>query len=70
MRWMSRAAAFGLMAVLPCQAAFATGQPVPWGLGLQEGASPIKHEIAWFHNALMLPVITVITLTCSGCFST
>jgi cytochrome c oxidase subunit 2 len=59
---MSRAAAFALMAVAPCQAAFASGQPVPWGLGLQEGASPIKHDVAWFHDGLLLPVITVITL--------
>ena len=62
MRWMSRAAAFALMAVAPCQAAFASGQPVPWGLGFQPGASPIKHDISWFHDALLLPVITVITL--------
>lgn len=62
MRWMSRAAAFALTAVAPCQAALATGQPVPWGLGLQEGASPIKHDIAWFHDVLLLPIITVITL--------
>jgi cytochrome c oxidase subunit 2 len=62
MRWMSRAAAFALMAIAPCQAAFASGQPVPWGLGLQAGASPIKTDIAWFHDGLLLPVITVITL--------
>ena len=62
MRWMSRAAAFALTAVAPCQAALATGQPVPWGLGLQDGASPIKHDIAWFHDVLLLPIITVITL--------
>lgn len=65
MRWMSRAAAAALVAAAPCQAALA-GQPVPWGLGLQAGASPIKHEIAWFHDALLLPVITVITLFVLG----
>ena len=62
MRWMSRAAAFALTVVAPCHAAMAAGQPVPWGLGLQEGASPIKHDIAWFHDAMLLPIITVITL--------
>jgi cytochrome c oxidase subunit 2 len=58
---MSRAAAIALSAAASIQAAQA-GQPVPWGLGLQPGASPIKHEIAWFHDGLLLPVITVITL--------
>jgi heme/copper-type cytochrome/quinol oxidase subunit 2 len=58
---MSRAAAIALSAAASIQAAQA-GQPVPWGLGLQPGASPIKHEIAWFHDALLLPVITIITL--------
>ena len=63
MRWMSRAAVVALLAAAPLPAAIAqSGQPVPWGLGLQEGASPIKHDIAWFHDALLLPVITVITL--------
>lgn len=63
MRWMSRAAAFALLAIAPLHAAIAqSGQPVPWGVGLQDGASPIKHDIAWFHNGLLLPIITVITL--------
>lgn len=67
MRWMSRAAAFALPVIAPLHAAYATsGQPVPWGLGLQEGASPIKHEIAWFHNALLMPIITVITIFVLG----
>lgn len=65
MRWMSRAAAAALAVAAPCQAALA-GQPVPWGLGLQPGASPIKHEIAWFHDAMLLPIITVITLFVLG----
>ena len=62
MGWISRAAALTVSVTAPIQVALATGQPTPWGLGLQEGASPIKHEIAWFHNGLLLPIITVITL--------
>lgn len=63
MRWMTRAAALALSVIAPLHAAFAQlGQPTPWGLGLQDGASPIKHGIAWFHDGLLLPIITVIVL--------
>ena len=63
MRWMTRAAALALSVIAPLHAAFAQlGQPGPWGLGLQEGASPIKHAIASFHDGLLLPIITVIVI--------
>jgi cytochrome c oxidase subunit 2 len=42
-------------------AAFAD-QPHAWGLGLQDAASPVMEDIRWFHNTLMMPVITVITI--------
>lgn len=32
------------------------GQPTPWGLGLQEHASPMKARMEWFHNHLLLPI--------------
>ena len=38
------------------------GQPTPKGLGLQEAASPLKHEAHFFHDAILLPIITVISL--------
>ncbi|WP_235830178.1 cytochrome c oxidase subunit II [Algihabitans albus] len=37
------------------------GQPVPGGLGLQAGATPIKEQIHDFHN-LLLVIITLICL--------
>jgi cytochrome c oxidase subunit 2 len=42
-------------------AAFATGQPEPWQLGLQQGATPVMDNIIWFHNFLLV-VIGTITL--------
>lgn len=39
-----------------------TGQPSPWQLGLQGAATPVAEDITWFHNALLTPIITVITL--------
>lgn len=37
------------------------GVPHPWGLGLQDSASPVKERIASLHN-LLLVIITLITL--------
>ena len=42
-------------------AALAAGQPEPWQLGLQQGATPVMDNIIWFHNFLLY-VITAITL--------
>jgi cytochrome c oxidase subunit 2 len=42
-------------------AALATGQPEPWQLGLQQGATPVMDNIIWFHNFLLW-VIVAITL--------
>ena len=44
------------------QARAELGHAVPWQLGLQDAASPVMENIHWFHNYLLLPVITVITL--------
>lgn len=37
-----------------------------WQLGLQDAASPVMHEIIWFHDSLLLPIITVITVFVLG----
>jgi len=66
MGWISRAAALTVSVTAPLEFALAMGQPKPWGLGFQDSASPIKHEIEWFHNALLLPIMTVITLFVLG----
>ncbi len=39
----------------------ATGQPEPWQLGLQKGATPVMDNIIWFHDFLLW-VITAITI--------
>jgi cytochrome c oxidase subunit 2 len=38
------------------------GQPTPDGIGLQKAASPLKHEAIFFHDIILLPIITVISL--------
>lgn len=42
------------------------GQPSPGQIGFQEGVTPIAHEIHWFHDWLLTPVITVISLFVLG----
>src|SRR5262252_1157351 len=51
------------MTVLAAGAAAAatTGQPQPWQLGMQKGATPVMDDIIWFHDFLLW-VITAITL--------
>jgi cytochrome c oxidase subunit 2 len=39
----------------------ATGQPEPWQLGLQKGATPVMDDIIWFHNFLLW-IISAIAL--------
>lgn len=39
----------------------ATGQPQPWEIGLQRGATPVMDDIIWFHDFLLW-IITGITL--------
>jgi len=38
------------------------GQPTPGGIGLQPAASVLKHRAADFHNLVLLPIITFISL--------
>ena len=42
------------------------GQPSPGQIGFQEGVTPIAHEIHWFHDWLLTPIITVISLFVLG----
>jgi len=38
------------------------GQPTPDGIGLQPAASPLKHSAIFFHNVILMPVITAISI--------
>ncbi len=50
----------GLFAAGTARAQEMLGQPVPGGLGLQAGATPVKEQIHDFHNMLLV----IITLIC------
>lgn len=55
------------LAIATGAAASATdvGVPVPWGLGMQDSASPVKERVASLHD-LILVIITLITLFVLG----
>jgi cytochrome c oxidase subunit 2 len=42
------------------------GQPTPGAIDLQPAASVLKHEAIWFHNVILMPIITIITLFVLG----
>lgn len=42
------------------------GQPTPGGIGLQPGVTAIRGEAIWFHNVILLPIITAICLLVLG----
>ncbi|HJV41512.1 cytochrome c oxidase subunit II [Caulobacter sp.] len=42
------------------------GQPTPGAIDLQPAASELKHHAIWFHNMVLLPIITAITLLVLG----
>jgi cytochrome c oxidase subunit II len=44
----------------------AAGHPVPWQIGLQDPVTPVAYGIRWFHNGLLLPIITMISLFVLG----
>ena len=37
----------------------ASGQPEPWQLGLQDGATRVMDDIVWFHNILLVLIVLI-----------
>jgi cytochrome c oxidase subunit II len=42
------------------------GQPTPGGIDLQPGVTALRHDAIFFHNAILLPIITAISLFVLG----
>jgi cytochrome c oxidase subunit 2 len=65
MRAWTAAAVAGAMSALWGASALAAdlvGQPTPGAIDLQPGVTPLRHEAEAFHNLILLPIITVISL--------
>lgn len=68
--WLAGAAA-GAMTALWGVAALAQtpdniGEPTPGAIDLQPGVTPLRADAIFFHNSILLPIITVITLFVLG----
>ena len=62
---LSAAVATGLTTAFQAAGAHAAdllGQPTPGAIGLQPGASPLRHSAIWFHDWVLLPIIVAISL--------
>ncbi len=67
MKMAGKFAGAGLAAALVFASASAVlaedkGMPLPWQKGLQPPATQIAENIQWFHDGLLLPIITVISI--------
>ncbi|WP_297933114.1 cytochrome c oxidase subunit II [uncultured Brevundimonas sp.] len=60
------ATALAAFVAAPAWAQDLLGQPTPGGIDLQPAAAPLKHEAIFFHNVVLMPVITIITLLVLG----
>ncbi len=66
--WVKRAlaaiTAFGVLGLIGIQARAEDllGQPTPGAIDFQPAASELKHKAIFFHNVILLPIITVITI--------
>ena len=60
------AGVFATAVGLGAQAAELLGQPTPGAIDMQPGASPLRHQQMFFHNDILLPIITAITLFVLG----
>ncbi len=54
------------MFTVQAQAADLLGQPTPGAIDLQPAASELKHDAIFFHNVILMPIITIITLFVLG----
>ena len=60
------ASALAVFAAAPTWAQELVGQPTPGGIGLQPAASPLKVEAHFFHDVILMPIITIISLLVLG----
>ena len=64
-RTLTAGVASGAMVTFWGVSAFADeliGQPIDKAVGMTAGVTPLKHQAIWFHNMILLPVITAITI--------
>jgi cytochrome c oxidase subunit II len=70
MHKLASRAALAAMAAMTAGGAMAgdllMGQPTPGAIGFQPAAAPLKHQVIFFHDVILLPIITAIVLLVAG----
>jgi cytochrome c oxidase subunit 2 len=69
MRALATGVAAGAMAAFWGASALAgdlVGQPTPGAIDFQPGVTPLREQAMWFHNVILLPIITIIVLLVLG----
>jgi cytochrome c oxidase subunit 2 len=69
MRKLASGTALAIATALSAGGAFAAdlvGQPTPGAIDFQPAAAPLKHDVIFFHNMILMPIITIITLFVLG----
>jgi cytochrome c oxidase subunit II len=67
MKSIGKSALTLLALALASTAAFAdAGHAVPWQMTLQDSVTPVSDYIHWFHNWILFPLITIISLFVLG----
>jgi cytochrome c oxidase subunit 2 len=69
MRALAAAGAAGATAAFWSAAAFAqdrVGQPTPGAIDLQPGVTPLREDAIFFHNVILMPIITAISVLVLG----
>jgi cytochrome c oxidase subunit 2 len=65
MRKLASGVALAATTLMTAGGAFAAdlvGQPTPGAIDFQPAAAPLKHQVIFFHNFILLPIITAIVL--------
>ena len=63
---LSGVAAAAALLAGPALAQDRVGEPTPGGIGLQPGVTDVANAAAFFHNGILMPIITVISLFVLG----
>jgi cytochrome c oxidase subunit 2 len=69
MRKLASGAALAAATLMAAGGAFAedlVGQPTPGAIDFQPAAAPLKHQVIFFHDKILLPIITLIVLLVLG----
>ena len=61
-RFASMVGSFAAFGMMTARSASADGYAVPGQIGFEEAVTPIAEEMHFFHNVILMPIITIITI--------